>query len=128
MLVQFESLRKMGSLKDMIQKLPGAAQLDDAALNAFKDEDVGRSIAIIHSMTPQERAQPTVIHMQRRHRIARGSGTSVKAVNEVIKMHKQAQQQMKQLKKQGMLGRVAARQLDKQKKKLQNETIAIAAE
>ena len=117
MLVQFESLRKMGSLKDMIQKLPGAAQLDDAALNEFKDDDVKRSIAIIQSMTPQERAQPKLIHMQRRHRIARGSGTSVNSVNEVIKMHRQAQQQMKQLKQQGMLGKMAARQLGKQKKK-----------
>ena len=68
-------------------------------------------------MTPQERVDPSVLHMQRRHRIARGSGTSLNTVNEVIRAHKDMRRQMKDLKKQGMMGRMADRALKKQKTK-----------
>ena len=82
---QFEMLMRMGSMGDLLKKLPGMAQLDDQQLGDMpQDQDMKRMVAVIQSMTPEERRDPRVLHMQRRHRIARGSGTSVNQVNEVI--------------------------------------------
>jgi signal recognition particle subunit SRP54 len=115
---QFESLLKMGSMKDLLSKLPGAASLTDDQMSQMpQDGDMKRMVAVIQSMTPQERAEPKTIHMQRRHRIARGSGTSVNAVGEVIKAHKEMNKQVKQLKSQGLMGRVADRALSRRKAK-----------
>jgi len=60
---------------------------------------------------------PTLLHMQRRHRIARGSGTSVGTVNEVIRAYKDMRRQMKDMKKQGLMGRLAGRAMKRQKTK-----------
>ncbi len=76
-----------------------------------------RRAPVIDSMTAQERAEPKVIHMQRRHRIARGSGTSVNTVGEVIKAHKEMNKQMKQLKGQGFMGRMADKAINRRKAK-----------
>ena len=118
MKTQFESVKKMGGMGKMLAKMPGAAQLDQAQLDEVPDDgQLDRMIAVINSMTPGERTDPTSVHMQRRHRIARGSGTSLNAVADVIKAWKEMNQQVKQLKKQGFLGRMAARQLSGQKRK-----------
>ena len=115
---QLEMLQKMGGMRDLLKKIPGAAQLDEAQLQQMpKEDEVKRLVAVIQSMTPEERNDPKVIHMQRRHRIARGSGTSLKAVGEVINMHRQMQRSVKDLKKQGMMGRMAARKIEKDKKR-----------
>ena len=66
-----------------------SAQLDDGMLKPVE--------AIIHSMTPQERAEPSIINGSRRARIAAGSGTSVQQVNELLDRFKQVQQYMRQV-------------------------------
>jgi signal recognition particle subunit SRP54 len=115
---QLEMVQKMGSMREMLKKIPGASQLDEAQLAQMpKDQDVKRMVAVIQSMTPEERHDPKVIHMQRRHRIARGSGTSLRSVGEVINMHRQMQRQVKDLKKQGLMGKMAARKIQKDKKR-----------
>jgi signal recognition particle subunit SRP54 len=115
---QFQSVMKMGDLKGLIKKLPGAAALtEDQMAGMPKDQDMKRMVAVIESMTPQERVEPAVIHMQRRHRIARGSGTSVNVVGEVIKAHREMGRQVKQLKKQGLMGRMASGALKRSKAK-----------
>ena len=115
---QLENMRKMGSMQDLLKKIPGAAQLTEAQTSTLpSDKEIGQMIAVISSMTPQERDEPRVIHMQRRHRIAKGSGTSLRAVADVIKFHKSMQRQVKDLKNQGMLGRMADRKLKQERKK-----------
>ena len=118
MLHQLEAVTKMGSMKDLLSKLPGGADLQADQLGDMpQDKDLTRMVAVIQSMTPHERVNPKLIHMQRRHRIARGSGTSLAAVGDVLKAHKEMSRQMKQLKKQGMLGKLAHKAMTKQKRK-----------
>jgi len=115
---QFEGLMKMGNLRDVLAKVPGMAGVSEEQMRDMPDNrDMTRMIAVIQSMTPRERVEPGTIHMQRRHRIARGSGTSVNSVGEVIKAHREMNKQMKTLKKQGMMGRMADRALTRKKAK-----------
>ena len=118
MRTQFEQLAKMGPMADLLKKLPGGMNVPEADMGGLPGpQDMARYVAVINSMTPAERLGQTDLHGQRRHRVARGSGTSVKTVNEVIKMHKQMAQQMREMKKQGFMGRMAASQLNRSKKK-----------
>jgi len=115
---QFQQLLKMGSMADLMKKIPGAANLSDEQMQQMpQNDDMRRMVAVIESMTPQERYDSSVMHMQRRHRIARGSGTSVNMVGEVIKAHREMRKQFKQLKNQGLMGRMASKALDRRKTK-----------
>lgn len=115
---QFESLMKMGDMRSLLAKLPGGASLTDDQMSQMpQNDDMKRMIAVIQSMTSDERVEPGIIHMQRRHRIARGSGTSVNTVGEVIKAHREMNKQVKQLKNQGLMGRVADKALTRKKAK-----------
>ena len=86
MLAQMQQIRKMGGLQKIASMIPGMdramAQQPGANLD---DSQLTRIEAIIHSMTKEERAKPTVINGQRRKRIAAGSGRSVQEVNQLIK-------------------------------------------
>ena len=116
--VMFEQLQKMGGMKSVLGKLPGAAGLPVDELGELPGDDtIKHWRAVISSMTPAERIDPTLLHMQRRHRVAKGAGTSVNTVGEVIKTWKGLRQQMKEMKKQGMMGRMADRALKRQKTK-----------
>jgi len=90
---QMQSMKKMGGLKSLIDKLPGMSgkdiQVDDDAMK--KPE------AIIRSMTPKERRDPSILNASRRKRIAAGSGTTVQDVNTLIRQFEQAQQMMKKM-------------------------------
>jgi signal recognition particle subunit SRP54 len=68
------------------------------------DRQTGQMIAIINSMTPQERRFPDVIRGSRKKRIAMGSGTQIQAVNRLLKQHTQMQRMMKKMGKGGMAG------------------------
>ncbi|MDA1195243.1 MAG: signal recognition particle protein [Planctomycetota bacterium] len=115
---QFHSLMKMGDMRSLIAKLPGGAAITEEQMAGMpQPQDMRRMVAVIDSMTPQERVDPSVIHMQRRHRIARGSGTNVNLVGEVIKSHREMGKQFKALKKQGLMGRMASRSLNRAKTK-----------
>ncbi|MCR4876502.1 MAG: signal recognition particle protein [Clostridiales bacterium] len=90
---QMQSMKKMGGLKSMISMLPGMSGKDiDVDENAMKKPE-----AIIRSMTPAERRDPSLLNASRRKRIAAGSGTTVQDVNQLIRQFEQAQQMMKQM-------------------------------
>jgi signal recognition particle subunit SRP54 len=113
-----EQMRRMGGMKDVLGKVPGFAGLPKEQLqNMPNDQEFVKWCAAIDSMTPQERVDPTTLHMQRRHRIARGSGTTLSVVSDVIKAHKEMKRQVQQMKKQGILGKLADRAFQKSKAK-----------
>lgn len=116
MLAQFDQVQRMGNMRDLIKKLPGqfAEALGDTEID---DGMIGRQKAIIQSMTSWERYNPDEIHGQRRHRIARGSGVSLKDVNELLKSFKEMRKQMRGL-KDTFMGRVGVKQMEKRKSKL----------
>jgi signal recognition particle subunit SRP54 len=96
-LEQMQQVRKMGPLSGLMKLIPGLGQqLGQLRLD---ERELDRLQAIITSMTPEERANPSIIGGSRRRRIARGSGTSVQAVNQLVKQFGQMQKMMRQLQK-----------------------------
>ena len=95
LLDQFEQIKKMGPLKGILSKLPGIGnQLDDVDID---ERQLDRIQAIILSMTPEERAKPSVINPSRKRRIAKGSGMKVEDVNRLIKQLEQMQKMIKKV-------------------------------
>jgi len=93
-LEQIGQIKKMGSMKDLLGMVPGMSKLKDVDIN----EDAFKHIeAIIQSMTPIERQQPSVINPSRKTRIAKGSGRSVDEVNKLIKQFDQMKTMMKMM-------------------------------
>ena len=91
----YKMLRRMGPLQGVLKMIPGLpSQLGDVDVD---DKQLGRVEAIVLSMTPLERAKPVVIDGKRRMRIARGSGTTVEQVNQLLEARKQMEKMMKQL-------------------------------
>ena len=102
-LEQMRQMRKMGPLSSIVGMLPGMPkELRQAEID---DNELGRVEAIICSMTPAERQDPTIINGSRRARIARGSGTTTPQVNALLKQFKMVQQMMRSLTKQGKRGK-----------------------
>jgi signal recognition particle subunit SRP54 len=99
---QMEQLSGMGGMAGLIDKLPGMGQVPDAVKSQVGDKEVRKLIAIINSMTPQEREFPQVIKGSRKRRIALGSGTQVQDVNRLLKQFAQMQKMMKKMKGGGM--------------------------
>ena len=97
---QLDQMQNMGGIAGLMEKMPGAGQLPKNAL--ADDKQVQRMIAMINSMTPQERGFPGIIKGSRRRRIAAGSGTQVQDVNRLLKQHLQMQKMMKKMSKGGM--------------------------
>jgi signal recognition particle subunit SRP54 len=94
---QLNQVKKMGSLGGIMKLLPGVnKEMRQAAANV-DDSQITRVEAIIHSMTPAERANPVIIDGSRRTRIAKGSGSSVSAVNQLLKQFDQMKKMMKQM-------------------------------
>jgi signal recognition particle subunit SRP54 len=100
---QMEQMSKMGGLTSMLDKLPGMNKVPDAVKNQVNDREIGRTIAIINSMTPQEREFPAIIKGSRKKRIAAGSGVQVQEVNKLLKQFAQMQKMMKKMKGKGMM-------------------------
>jgi signal recognition particle subunit SRP54 len=104
-LEQMKQVKKMGSLSQVMDMLPG--QFGQAARQADPKEiekNLKQSEAIIHSMTRRERRDPDILNASRRRRIAAGSGTDVQDVNRLIKQFREAQKLMKTLQKTGGKG------------------------
>jgi signal recognition particle subunit SRP54 len=100
---QIQKIKKMGNVTDLVGMIPGA---DKALKDADFDEDSFKPIeAIINSMTPEEREDPTLLNGQRRRRIAKGSGTSVREINELMKQFEQMKKMMKTMSKMNKVGR-----------------------
>ena len=95
-LEQMQQIKKMGSLTSLLGMLPGMGQMKDA-IAQVKDEDLDRIAAIIRSMTPQERRDSKILNASRRIRIAKGSGTSVPEVNNLVDRFGQASKMMQQM-------------------------------
>ncbi len=92
-LSQLNTIKKMGSIRDLLGMLPG---MDKALKNINIDDNAFKKVeAIIHSMTKKERTNPKIINGSRRKRIAKGSGTQVQDVNKLITQFEQMQKMMK---------------------------------
>ncbi len=99
---QLEQIKKLGSMKDVLSMIPGLGKsVKDVDVN---DDSLNGISAIINSMTPYERANPTIIDQSRRKRIAVGSGKDISAVNQLIKQFDQMKQMMKNMNKMPMSG------------------------
>jgi signal recognition particle subunit SRP54 len=91
----YKMLRRMGPLQGILKMIPGlSSQLGDVDVD---EAQLGRVEAIVLSMTPQERAKPVVIDGKRRIRIAKGSGSTVEQVNQLLEARKQMEKMMKQM-------------------------------
>ncbi len=101
---QMEQMLNMGGLSGLMDKLPGMGQLPKNAKAMVNDREIHRMIAIINSMTRQERSFPDVIKGSRRRRIAEGSGTQVQEVNRLLKQYLQMRKMMQKVSKGGMAG------------------------
>jgi signal recognition particle subunit SRP54 len=104
-LAQMQQIRKMGSMESIMGMIPGMGKMMKQMKGAQPSEkDLKRIEAIIRSMTPGERANHGIINGSRRLRIAKGSGTSVPEVNQLLKRFTEAQKVVKQLQKLGPKG------------------------
>lgn len=92
---QLQQIKKMGNLKDLVGMIPGVG-------NAMKDVELDNNTfkpveAIIYSMTPKEREKPEIIELNRKKRIAKGSGTSVQEINNLLKQFDDMRKMMKKM-------------------------------
>ena len=102
--MQLEQIKKMGNMKDMLGMIPGlGSKIKDIDIN----EDSFKGIeAMINSMTPAERSDPDLIDMNRKKRIALGSGKDISEVNAFMKQFEQMRDMMKNMNKMGMMGKM----------------------
>jgi signal recognition particle subunit SRP54 len=98
---QMLQMQNMGGIMGMMDKLPGMDKIPQKAIDQVGDRKTVQVIAIVNSMTPQERKFPAVIRGARKKRIAAGSGTRVQDVNQLLKQFLQMQKMMKRMKKKG---------------------------
>ena len=110
-LSQIQQVKKMGSMKDLVGMIPGVGKaLKDVEIedDAFKHIE-----AIIHSMTPDERKKPSILDAKRKQRIAKGSGTDIQQVNQLLKQFDQMSKMMKMM--QGAQGKNLMRMMGQMK-------------
>ena len=104
-LQQMQQVKKMGSMGDLVKKIPGFSKMLPAGMD-FDEDELKYTEAIILSMSPKERRTPRIINGSRRRRIAAGSGTTVQDVNHLLKdfekMKKMIKQMMKGSKRKGV--------------------------
>jgi len=101
---QMTQIRKMGSLSDLLNMIPGMGQNKHLKNLEVDEKELVKIEAIINSMTPRERRQHTLIKGSRRKRIAKGSGTSVQDINKLLKNYAQVVKMIQQINKGGMRG------------------------
>ncbi|MBI3935174.1 MAG: signal recognition particle protein [Acidobacteria bacterium] len=101
---QIRQARKMGPLQQLAEMLPSFGGMKSIPKDAIDDRELVRVEAIINSMTHRERNNPQILNGSRRKRIARGSGSSVQAVNQLLKQYDQARKMMR-----SMVGRMGKR-------------------
>jgi signal recognition particle subunit SRP54 len=102
---QLRQMRKLGPLEQILGMLPQMGPFKDLNKVKVDEKELLHIEAIINSMTPRERAHHQIINGSRRKRIARGSGTSVQKVNQLLKQYVQARKMMKQM-SGGMMARL----------------------
>ncbi|PWH18926.1 MAG: signal recognition particle protein [Ardenticatenia bacterium] len=94
---QLRELKKLGPLHQLLEMLPGMSQLAREITPEMTDTQLKRTEAIINSMTREERRNPKLLNASRKRRIARGSGTTVEEVNQLLVQFRQMQRMMRQL-------------------------------
>jgi signal recognition particle subunit SRP54 len=92
---QLRQLRKLGPLESVLSMMPQVGMLKELKNVKVDENEITRVVAIIDSMTPHERANHMIINGSRRRRIAKGSGTSVQEINQLLKQYAQARKMMK---------------------------------
>jgi signal recognition particle subunit SRP54 len=103
-LKQIQQIKKMGNIKDLAAMIPGMGK---ALKNMDIDDDAFKHIeAIIHSMTPAERDDPSLLNGSRRKRIANGAGTDIQEVNRLIKQFSETRKMMKMVSQGKNMGRM----------------------
>jgi signal recognition particle subunit SRP54 len=110
---QLKSIRKLGPLSSLLDMMPKMGMLKELKDVKVDEKEIGRVVAIIDSMTPRERDNHMIINGSRRRRIAKGSGTSVQDVNQLLKQYTQARKMMKSL--SGGMGGMLGKKLGKMK-------------
>ena len=95
-LEQLQNVKRMGSLSQIVEMIPGMGQLSKKMPQEFDDDQITRVEAIIRSMTQDERHHPEIINGSRRRRIARGSGTTAQDINQLLNQFRQTQKMMRQ--------------------------------
>jgi signal recognition particle subunit SRP54 len=113
---QLRQVRKMGSLEQILGMLPNIGPFKDMSKVQVDEKELGRTEAIINSMTPRERRNHQIINGSRRKRIARGSGTTVQQVNQLLKQYVQARKMMKGM-TSGLAGKISGKKGKGQKTK-----------
>jgi len=96
-LVQIKELKKLGPISQLLELIPGFSSLAREIPLELTDRQLKRVEAIINSMTPEERRHPEIINASRKRRIAKGSGTTVQEVNELLVQFRQVQKMMKEM-------------------------------
>ena len=100
---QLEQMKNMGGMAAMLEKLPMPGNVNPAALkDAANQKQFDQQIALINSMTPQERRFPKIINGSRKKRIAKGAGMQIQDVNRLLKQHLQMDKMMKKMSRGGM--------------------------
>jgi signal recognition particle subunit SRP54 len=101
-LEQLEQVKKLGPLDQLMDMMPGMNKIKGAKDLKVDDKQMARTVAIVKSMTIQEKRKPEILNASRRKRLALGSGTSVQEVNRLIKQFDDMRKMMKQF--SGMMG------------------------
>ncbi len=96
---QLQQVKKMGPMSHVLDMIPGLSGLSREIPQETTDKQLVKIEAIINSMTPEERHNPRIIGGSRKRRIARGSGTTVQEVNQLLNQFRQIQKMMKQMSK-----------------------------
>jgi signal recognition particle subunit SRP54 len=109
---QLKQIRKLGPLENLLKMMPGMGDMKQMKDMKVDDKELTRIVAIIDSMTVKERHNVELINGQRRRRIAKGSGTSVQDVNNLLKQYTQARRMMRQL-TGGLQGGMLSKRLGK---------------
>ncbi len=99
---QLQQMENMGGVGAMMDKLPGMGDVSQGVKDKINDREIARQIAVINSMTLQERRYPDLIKGNRKKRIAKGCGQELQDVNRVLKQHKMMQKMMKKFTKGNM--------------------------
>jgi len=94
---QLREVKKMGPLSQILDMIPGFSQVSQQVSPELTDQQMKRTEAIVNSMTLEERHNPKIINASRKRRIARGSGTTVQEINQLLGQFRQMQRMMKQL-------------------------------
>ena len=97
---QIQQIKKMGDMKDLVGMIPGANKMMKNSNEEINNDSFIPIEAIINSMTPKERALPSLLDHSRKTRISKGSGRSVEEINQLLKQFNQMSKMMKMM--QGM--------------------------